>query len=121
MTAFADQLWEDAGAPLIQEMFGVSVTYMQSGASVGSFTATYDVVDYTLIDNEGLTSVIYMRDYTITVASLGAVTPRAGDVVVETINGVQRYFEVRKLAQKPAAEMLPGGFRWLVHTQEVHS
>lgn len=123
MTAFADQLWEDAGAPLCDEIFGVSVVLRRAGCNSGPFTAIGENVDYQISDSEGFATSFTSRDYTFAVDDVelnGEVTePRAGDHIAETINGTEQVFEIEKLGTLPAVNLLPGGFRWKVHTKRV--
>lgn len=123
MTALADQLWEDAGAPILEEFFGVSVVFCRGSEQSAAFTATPDTTNYGLIDGEGATTIFDRRDYTFPVSAPVvngvALEPMKRDKIKETINGVEHVYQLEPLGDKPAAQLLAGGFRWLVHTKRV--
>jgi len=123
MTAAADQLWEDIGAPLNDEFFGVSIAYVRGALQSFPITAMGETTNYELTDREGTVRLVPGRDYTLPVGSLvlnaAVVSPLKGDRILETINGVQHAYELLALDNKPPAELLPGGFRWLLHTKRV--
>lgn len=123
MPSNADQIWEDAGAPLIDELFGVTVTLTRNTVTTTGVTATADTVDYNVYDDNGFQTIATCRDYTIRTAAYAfagtAVEPRRGDVIAETINGETQRFEVLPLGNKPAAYLLAGGMRWLIHTKRI--
>lgn len=123
MTAFADQLWEDAATPLNDEFFGTSVIYLRKTEQSLPITAIGQTTSYSLTDSEGTVRIIAGRDYTLAVSTLIVngllVTPVKGDRIRETIGGSEHIYELLALDNKPAAELLPGGFRWLLHMKRV--
>jgi len=123
MTSIADQLWQDVGAPLSKELFGVPVQLKRAGVLSNVITAIADQVTYQVIDQEGFLTSYTSRDYTLPVAEViwnGEVKePRKGDIVVETINGVVSEFEITPMAKNSATSLKPNGFDWLVHTTQV--
>lgn len=123
--SFAQSLWEDAGAPLLDEGFGVSLVYSR-GASSATVTGIPSVVDYEVFDADGLTTIATIREYVISAAQLSALAtdgtvfePNRTDRITETINGIDRQFVVAPVGNKPAAELQLGGARWLVRTKQV--
>lgn len=100
--------------------FGVSVKLRRGQFKTAAFTAPWQSVDYEVIDAEGFTTKITSRDYVIpadkVVINGLTVEPRDGDVL-EEVNG---NFEVMKIPGRPGVELLPGGYRWLVHTKKVN-
>lgn len=124
MPSLATSLWNEIGASISQEMFGVSVSYSRGSSSV-SLTAIPSVVDYGKIDamGEAPATIATMRDYLIScsaiVISSAIVEPRRGDRITETINGASQVFEVMPLENRPAAELQHDGARWLVHCKRV--
>lgn len=130
MTAFADQLFEDAAAGINNDFFGVSVLYSRGAATV-TLTAIPEAQSDTLLDASGLQTVGNGRDYTFAVGDLVLTSevaePCRGDTITETIGGTSCVFEVLPLRAvtslalggNPVAELLPGGFRWLVHTKRI--
>lgn len=125
MPSFADQLWEDAAAPLHEEFNGVSVTYVRGVSQIPNVTAIADVINYTVEGSDGLTTVVTLRDYTLRLEQLliggVCITPRAGDEIIESIAGVDQTFQLVPVGKRPCYELQPGGFRWTVHTNRVAS
>lgn len=123
MTAVADQLWEDAGAPLLAEWFGVSVTYCRRSEQTAAFTAMVLDGNYALADAQGATTVLTQRTYEIKDSDLvlngAAIQPLKGDTIKETIGGEERTFEIQPTAIHPAVQELHGGLRWVVRTKRV--
>jgi hypothetical protein len=123
MTALADQLWEDAGAPTIEEFFGTTITFSRRSETSGDITAVGDTINYTLLDAQGATTVVTGRDYTIPVASVvvsgSTLEPKKGDLIREVIGGETHVYEVQPIGDKPAVQLLAGGFRWLVRTKRI--
>lgn len=123
MSSIADQLWEDAGAPLIREMYGVSVVYSCAAGEITGITAIADVADYQLVSDDGFPMAVRSRDYTLDVADMQIdsvpVTPSPGHRITEIINGVAQTFEVVPIGNRPAQQLSPNGTRWLVHTKRV--
>jgi len=122
--SFADQLWEAAGAPLLDEINGVSVAYSR-GLRTVTVTAVPSVIDYDAYnaDDGAITTIGTLRQYVIATAVLvldgETVTPKPRDRITETINGEQQIFEVSAIEGKPAAELQVGGYRWLIRCKRV--
>lgn len=110
----------------MERAFGVTVT-LTSGRSVSaSFTATFDIQEYESIEFEtGLNIKIVSRNYRLPFADCvvggATVEPRAGMVITEyDSDGIEvGQYEINPLPGRPAAELQPGGYRWLVHTKEI--
>lgn len=123
MTALADQLWEDAGTPLCEEFYGVSVILERGGRRSDSITAIADTVTYQVENTEGFYTSFTTRDYTLPVATtmIGseAIEPRKGDRIRETINGVEQVFEVLPVGNDSEVSLTPTGTQWLVHTKRA--
>lgn len=127
MSSLAQQLWEAAAAPLLAEMFGVSITYSRSGYSV-AITATLSVVEYEIYDTQGgaLNTTATVREYLIAdedlqqLATSGArFEPQRNDKITETINGVECTFHVAPVGGRKAADKQADGVRWLVRCKQV--
>ena len=100
--------------------FGVSVTLERDGVSTASFKARRHGLEYEVIGAElGFPTKIVGRDYLLLASDVtfggGEIEPQEGDRIVE---GTE-IFEIMPLNNKPAAELKPGGFEWLVHTKKV--
>lgn len=124
MPSAVDQLFEDVAAPLNEEFFGVSIVYSRGGVNSAPLTAIAETTTYELLDDRlPHTTVAAGRDYTLKSSTLIVnslvIEPAVGDRITETIAGASWTFEVLPLADKPSAELLPGGFRWLIHTKRV--
>jgi len=123
MPSLADQLWEDAGAPLHEELSGVLVTYIRGVNQIADVTAIADVIDYVVEGSDGFTTAMTLRDYTLRASQLviggEPITPRPGDRIVEEIDGDSQTFALVPLGKRPCCELQPGGFRWTVHTNKV--
>lgn len=123
MTALADQLFHDIGDSLDEDFFGTSVVYCRRSEQSDAITAIGETNSYSITDAEGSTTTITARDYTLPVSAVvisGAVIePTKGDRIKETINGIEHTYELMPLGTTPVAELLPGGFRWLLHSKRV--
>lgn len=125
MTSIASQLWEAAGAPLLDEIHGVTVTYWRGLRSV-TVTAIPSVIDYEAYSQDDgiLTTIARMRQYLIRADELvidgRVVDPQLRDRITETINGTSYTYEVGPISGKPLAEQQSaGGERWLIRTKRV--
>jgi hypothetical protein len=125
MTSIVDQLWEDAGVPLIQELYGTTVSFQRGEQTTEDVPAIADTVDYPVFDDSGFFQSVSSRDYTLPVSEtkIGgvAVQPQRGDKIHETINGVLQVFEVSSPGKLPACTPSPSGTQWIVHTKRVAS
>lgn len=81
----------------LKDHCGVSVTYSRGVQSV-SLTATVELHDYQIINDEGLATSIVSRDYILHAADVvisgSVVAPRVGDRIAETVGGTVCTFEV---------------------------
>jgi hypothetical protein len=123
LPSVVDQLFEDAAAPLDEEFYGVMVTYSDGVYSV-SLTAIPETTAWPVLNDPPPHSTIgAARDYSLKAAAVilnGVLTqPQVGHRLTETINSQSQIFEIMPLPDRPAVELLPGGFRWLVHTKRV--
>lgn len=123
MVSIADQLWEDAGQPLCNEMYGVSVVLSHGIDQTEEFTAIWEQVTYDVADSEGFLTQYVSRDFTFAVADCvmgsDAIEPRAGDRITLTENEQECVFEILPIGSTPAVELMPNGLRWKVHTKQV--
>jgi hypothetical protein len=107
----------------LKDHAGVSVTYQRGTDSV-SITATPTLHEYQVVDDEGFGIMMLSRDYLVHAADLvlngSAISPRSGDRVIETIDGVSQTFELMPLGQlheyQPAD---PDGTLLILHTKKV--
>jgi len=123
MTSQVDQLLEVYGAAQLEQGFGVSVVLMRGGLESAPFTATWERVEYEISDQEGFLTKRTSRDFvfptTKAVLAGQVVEPRSGDRLRLTEAGGTVEYELLPMGKLPAAESMPGGYRWKVHTKKV--
>lgn len=116
-TRFGDR-FSDVGVPMLNAQFGEAVTLQRSTTSTAIAAARGRDREYEIADAEGVLTTIIARDYLIAVAdytiSGSAVTPRQGDVIVDSDS---RQWQVQPLAGKPDHER--HGLSWLIRTRCV--
>ena len=117
---FADVYDLDAG------FFGTSIQIRRQGNPVGeAVTGIVDEVTTTVPQSgTGIDVVVSFRSYEIKATDYivnGAVSePRRGDVIIETINSVEHWFEALPFETLPAVESLDSDkARWLVRTKRA--
>lgn len=124
MPSFADQIWEDAAAPLLDELHGVAVTYSR-GLRAVDITAVPSVLSHEVYDQDdgALSTVATLRQYVIAASAIvldgETVEPQLRDRITETINGATQTYEVSPVPGKPAYELQVSGARWLVRCKRV--
>ena len=121
MTA-TDELLEQFSATTLDEHFGASVVYHRGAEESDPFTATWENVTHEVLDEErGVPQKVVGRDFVLPASQIviagQPLQPRAGDWIELTENGVTRQFTLFPVGNLPAAELLPGGYRWRVHTK----
>jgi len=114
------ETFENRVQPAIERAFGVTVTLRRGSLVTDSFTATFVEQDYDAIEHEtGIQVKVSMRDYFLPVSSVvlagKEVEPTEGMVVVDG----SHEFEILPVPGKPAVELQPGGYRYLVHTKRI--
>lgn len=121
--SFVDGMLEAYSAPVLNQGFGVSVTLQHGGETTNPFTATWESKVYQVADNEGFITVTESRDFTFAVgdASINgtAFEPRAGDRISISENSIDTQYELLPIGQLPAFELMPGNYRYKVHTKRV--
>jgi hypothetical protein len=114
-----DQLLEDYGSPVLDDGFGVSVILKRRTKLSVAFTATWQDMQYQVVDEDGMQTIISARVWVFEVGAAvidgSAVEPRAGDRIVE---GSQE-FDIAQVADQPAVQLMPGDFRYRVHSNRV--
>ena len=123
MASQVDELLEIYGAAQLEQSYGVSVVLVRGGLESAPFTATWEHIEYEVSDQNGFLTKRTSRDFVFpkpaTVLGGELVEPRAGDRLRLTENGVKQEFELVPMDKLPAAELLPGGYRWRVRTKKV--
>jgi len=124
MPSVVDQLFEDVAAPLEEEFYGVSIIYARDGISSAPLTAIPETLSNPVLDiPDPHSTTSTLRNYTIKATTLivggNVIEPAVGDQITETIGGVSQVFRLMPTDDRPVAELLQGGFRWLVHTKRV--
>lgn len=123
MASSFDADYADASS-VFAELFGVSVTLTRGGMVTTGVTAEAHQNSYQLVDAEGLTQRVDVRDYVIGLSDYAfggtAADPRHGDRITETINGTAYTYEVMPLGDSQAATWTrTDGGSWLIHTKRV--
>jgi hypothetical protein len=111
------------GAAQLEQSYGVPVVLVRGWLESAPFTATWERVEYDVSDHEGFMVKRSSRDFVfrIGVTAFGGevAEPRSGDRLRVTENGVDQEYELVPMDKLPAAELMPGGFRWRVRTKKV--
>lgn len=113
------------GAKLKSEgVAGRTVRYVRRGRSIANLQCSVAMQDYEVLQEDGSLTLVKSFDYTITAALLvlegETIEPREGDLIVETIAGAERTFEVVTIGNKPCFEWQDtAGILLLVHTQRI--
>lgn len=123
MTAF-HRMFERAAAPALDALFSAQASFVRAGvAVVEEFTARWGMQEYEVVDTEGLLTKVSSREFVIAISELQAdgspITPRAGDRIELTENGMSLAFEIATAGTMAAVERMPGGYRWRVRTKQV--
>lgn len=110
--------------PAGNRAFGVQVTLTQGAGTSEPFTAQWESIDNQVVDGEGflskVVSRVFMFDRSDAVIGDVEVEPRRGDRLdVTEANGTVVGFELAPEGQMPAAELMAGGYRWLVRAKQV--
>lgn len=117
-----DELLEAFSATTLEDQFGTSVVYHRGAAQSVPFTATWENVTHEVLEEErGIPQKVAGRDFVLPASQVviagDVLQPRAGDWIELEENGVMRQFTLFPVGNLPAAELLPGGYRWRVHTK----
>jgi hypothetical protein len=117
-----DELLEQFSAATLDEHFGASVVYHRGTGASDSFTATWENVTHEVLEEEqGIPQKIVGRDFVLPASQVviagQRLQPRAGDWIELIENGVARQLTLFPVGNLPPAELLPGGYRWRVHTK----
>ena len=121
MPSKADELFETFGASQLDDQFGVLVVYSQGGISSASITATYQDQEYEVVDAaDALPQSVKIRDWIVKAADLvigSLITPRRGDLITDSDTG--DVYEVLPVGKRRPCELLPGEYRYLIHTKRI--
>jgi hypothetical protein len=112
---------------LFAEAFGIEggVTLCRAGWETAAVPAEVVLTNHESLDEaSGFVSTVQSRDYLIATDAYQingeVVEPRAGDVLRETIGGVECQFQVMPIANGRASEWFAaGGERWIIRTKRV--
>ena len=108
---------------LEDELFGDDITYARGDNSV-PITAVVSEQKREVVDAQGLLVTITSRAYECNAADLvldgGQVSPQAGDLITETIDGTEFTFETMPLGRETCYEWLDSQHRRIViHTKRI--
>lgn len=128
----SDEYVEDHVYPNDTDFFGKTISLRRDGVVTADVEAIIEITDNEVVDQEtGVLTVVRSRDYIVykdAYAFSGtAVTPRKGDIVLETIGVAARVFECLPFSVAGSSKLLPAyeeedadGIRWRVRTKEVN-
>lgn len=129
----ADESIEDHVYPNDTDFFGKTVSLRRTILTTTGIAAILEITDNEVVDQEtGVLTTVRSRDYVIYkdayVIGGVAVTPRRGDVVLETVGAVERLFEVLPFSTSGSSKLLSeyeeedaDGIRWRIRTKEIYS
>lgn len=121
--SFVDGMLEAYSAPVLEQGFGVSITIQRGGKTTEPFTATWEKKVYQVADSEGFLTSAESRDFTFAIGDVAfngtSFEPHTGNLISLSENEISVQYEVLPIGQLPAVELMPGGYRWLVHTKRV--
>lgn len=108
----------------LQTAAGRSVQIQRRGKLSAAITASVVGKEYEVIDGDGIPQQILHYDWTFTTAEIvldtAAVDLRTGDLIIETLNGVEQKFEILPIGKKPCTEWADtAGILTLVHTKRI--
>lgn len=119
MASLIDDLWEAAGAPLHEELNGVTVSYVRGSDTITGLTAIVDVIDNWVESQDEFSGDMTIRDFTIALTGLqinsAQIMPQNHDRIIE---GSSTY-EVLPLVKGSCFNMLAGEYRVTIHTKQV--
>jgi len=107
----------------LQAAAGVEVWYVRRSNCV-PITAWPTIHEYEVLDEDGIPTRVLSYDWAFVAAELvlggQPIEPRPGDLVVETVDGLECPFEAMPLGKKPCFERLDAsGQLIVVHTKQV--
>ncbi len=119
MSVFANAIAGFAGS--LNQLAGEPVNLLRAGAQMlGPVSAVPDLVNYEVIDEQGMLTSVASYDWLFTATDLAGLPspPRTGDRIAATVGDAQ--YEVMPIGQKPCAEPAePDGILLVVHTKRV--
>lgn len=103
----------------LDEVFSTSVQFQRGSAVTDAFDATWDRNKNLVFEEEEFGTQASMRDWWLPFASVTVhgtqVEPRAGDRILDG----NWTWEIMPMGRGPAAEIIDGSQRWLVHTKRI--
>lgn len=98
-----------------------AVVYEQGTGPLKGLAGTCTAQEYEVPDEEsGLPQKITMLDWTFRSSDLGALVPRSGDRITETLNGQTITYELLPVGRRPCCENADtAGLILIVHTKRV--
>lgn len=107
--------------PAAERAFGITVTLTQGPKTTAEFTALWREQTYNVADAEGFMTSFQVRDFEFAKSDVSALAydPRSGDRIAFTENEVAVEYELAPVGSLPAAQLMAGGYRWLVHTKRA--
>jgi hypothetical protein len=129
----SDEYIEDYVYTNDTDFFGKTVSLRRDGVLTEDIAAIIEITDNEVVDQEtGVLTTVRSRDYIIYKDAYAingaAVTPRKGDIILETVGAAERLFEVLPFSMSGSSKLLPqheeedaDGIRWRIRTKEIYS
>ena len=110
--------------PAGNRAFGVSIQISHADSVTDPLTAVWEEHKYEVFDANGFATFANSRDFMFAVSDtllgIDAFEPQPGDRITLTENGTVKTYEVMPVSESmPAVELMPGDYRWKVHTKRV--
>ena len=103
----------------LKDAAGVDVVYVRGSSESEPITGTVARYDYEVMQDDGAILLVTSYDWTFTTSDLPH-TPRSGDRLRATLNGVASEFEVAPIGKLPCQQRLDAaGILTLAHTKKV--
>ena len=105
---------------------GRSVTFKRGPLSTSGIVGWGAMQDYAISGDDGMPTAVTSFDWTFKASEVviagSTVLPRAGDRIVESLNGVDTTYETMPIETRPCVEWLDSdGILLLVHTKKIAS
>lgn len=109
--------------PAAERLFGVLVSLTHGEIVTDPFTAIREDQRYESAEQEGFGTSFQSSVFTFPIESASFLgerfEPQKGDTIALTENGVEKKFEILSVPGLRSVELMPGGYRWKVHTKQV--
>lgn len=121
MPSAFDEAFELFAAPMLDNHFGVTVVFYRGQMKSSPFVMVWNTHEYEVVDSDGFATVVRSRDGIAKVSDVvvngQTIDPHQGDRIKEVETG--DVYELMPIGKRPAAEVMPGEYRWKMHTKRI--